>query len=319
ISPALVNQETITIPEQQTESSSQPVLPESDTGTSPPLAAENNVLTPPVTVPRSEAVQEATGEPVQQVAVDVEANGANDQDAPSPGNPEQQVTTEDELLVAEEIIPDVTLPIGEQGAAVAENIRTEVARTPEQQDTASVQDALRLIANNRMSDAFAVLEEAIADNRYAHQTRETYAKLLMSQGNVQGAASLVDAGLQLAPNHSGFKKVKARLLLNESNVAGAVDLLIRRAPEVSVDSEYHDILASAQLANRDYQGASVSYTSLVQFDQTQGKWWYGFAAAQDRLGNTRAARQAYARAMQQPNLSASLRQRSQERITLLGP
>ena len=91
-----------------------------------------------------------------------------------------------------------------------------------------------------------------------------------------------------------------------------------RAPELEIDVEYHDLLASAQLASRDYQGASTSYTSLVRHDQSQGKWWYGYAASQDQLGHWRAARQAYNQAMQQQNLSASLRRRSQARLIALG-
>jgi len=92
---------------------------------------------------------------------------------------------------------------------------------------------------------------------------------------------------------------------------------MRRAPPIGEDIEYHDILATAQLANRDYEGALISYTSLVQQDRSQGKWWYGFAASQDSLGNGSAARQAYSQAIQLSNLSPSLRARSQERLISL--
>jgi Flp pilus assembly protein TadD len=86
---------------------------------------------------------------------------------------------------------------------------------------------------------------------------------------------------------------------------------------VSDDAEYHDLLASAQLSSRDYAGAIISYSGLVQYDGSQGKWWYGFAAAHDQLGNVALARQAYSRAMQYSNLSANLRRRSQERLGAL--
>ena len=55
----------------------------------------------------------------------------------------------------------------------------------------------------------------------------------------------------------------------------------------------------------------------MQQDQSQGKWWYGYAASQDSLGNIRAARQAYNRAVQQASLSPNLRRRSQERLAAL--
>lgn len=197
-------------------------------------------------------------------------------------------------------------------------VKAVTETSPEERDTLAVQEALRLIANNQASAAFAALDRALRDNPGAHQTRETYAKLMLNQGDHLFASELIEAGLALAPNHSGFKKVKARLLIGAGDIGAAVDLLVSRAPQVSSDLEYHEILASAQLASRDYRGAVLSYTSLVQQDQSQGRWWYGFAAAQDALGNATAARQAYNRAVEKPNLSASLRRRSQERLSRLG-
>lgn len=198
-----------------------------------------------------------------------------------------------------------------------ESIKNEAQLSADARDTLAVQAALRLIADNNTPAAYAHLEQHIINNRYAHQSRETYAKLLMNEGELLAAYNLVESGLGLAPNHAGFKKVKARILIADGQIAEAVALLSRRAPSVSQDIEYHEILATAQLASRDFEGASMSYTTLVQQDQTQGKWWYGFAASQDSLGNQQAARQAYSRAIAQANLSPNLRRRSQERLNTL--
>lgn len=211
-------------------------------------------------------------------------------------------------------VPSVVIRDGEQQD---DSIKDPSEVSPEVQDTLIVQEALALIANGQNDAAYTTLETFIADNRYAHQSRETYAKLLMSQNRLEESSLLVEAGLQLAPNHSGFKKVKARLLISDGSLDEAVELLMSRAPEMSQDLEYHDILASAQLASRDFEGAAISYTGLVQHNRGEGKWWYGFAASQDLMGNRSAARQAYTQAMQQGNLSANLRRRSQDRLSLL--
>ncbi|MDA0687416.1 MAG: tetratricopeptide repeat protein [Proteobacteria bacterium] len=203
-------------------------------------------------------------------------------------------------------------------AVPTEEVKSGAALSPEERDVLAVQEALRLIADNNSTAAYSVLEKQVIDNRYAHQSRETYAKLLLNEGNLLGAMQLVESGLALSANHAGFKKIKARLLIAQGRLTEAVALLITRAPEMSKDLEYHDILATAQLASRDYEGAVISYTGLVQQDQSQGKWWYGFAASQDQLGNSEAAKQAYSRAVRMPNLSANLRRRSQERLALLG-
>jgi len=198
-----------------------------------------------------------------------------------------------------------------------ESVKEAPEFTNEQLDTIAVQEALRQISDGNTEGADETLERFIASNRFAHQSRETYAKLLMSRGYLDEANALVDVGIELAPNHSGFKKVKARLLMSVGEIREAVSLLINRTPDIADDSEYHDLLATAQLSSRDFTGAVISYRGLVQHDQTQGKWWYGFAAAHDQLGNAGEARQAYSQAIQYSNLSANLRRRSQERLGAL--
>jgi predicted Zn-dependent protease len=208
---------------------------------------------------------------------------------------------------------DLTAGLGINNSVVNAAVVSE-----DQQDTLAVQKALGLIANNELSKAYDVLEAHIDNNRYAHQSRETYAKLLVSAGEYQQAYNILDAGLSLTPNHPGFKKVKARILILNGQVLDAVQMLLSRAPRIADDLEYHEILASAQLATKDFAGASITYSSLVGENQREGKFWYGYAAAQELLGNTDVAKQAYARAVQQASLSPSLRRRSQDRLVALG-
>lgn len=196
-------------------------------------------------------------------------------------------------------------------------VRSEGRLTPEELDRVAVQEALTLMAENSSTAAYDRLQQEISENRYAHQSREIYAKLLMQAGDVSGAGQLIDEGMTLTPNHAGFKKVKARLLMASGGIGEAASLLTRRAPTVSEDVEYHEILAAAQLAGEDYEGARISYSSLVQQDRSKGNWWYGYAASSDFLGNRSVAAQAYNRAIQSFDLSPSLRRRSEERLAQL--
>ncbi len=204
------------------------------------------------------------------------------------------------------------------GLGVDSSVKNDAVVSEDEQDTLAVQEALGLIAENQLAKAYEILATHIANNRYAHQSRETYAKLLVSAGEYQQAYNLLDEGLSLTPNHPGFKKVKARIWIQNGQVLDAVQMLLSRAPPVAEDLEYHEILASAQLATKDFAGASISYSGLVGENQREGKFWYGYAAAQELLGNTEVARQAYSQAVKQSSLSASLRRRSQDRLLALG-
>lgn len=233
----------------------------------------------------------------------------------------EEVEQADDIAAAE--LTDGELPNPQDivdmtsGAGIDESVINEATISEDQQDTMAVQRSLRLIADNKVPEAYANFNDHIAENRYAHQSRETYAKLLINDGELQAADALIEQGLELSPNNLGFKKVKARILIRSGQLLDAVEVLVSKAPPVIEDVEYHEILASAQLATKDFAGAAISYSELVGADQSQGKYWYGYAAAQELLGNTNVARQAYARAVQQASLSANLRRRSQDRLLAL--
>jgi Flp pilus assembly protein TadD len=281
---------------------------------------EESILLNEEALEREQVVVESTSVPSRQSLASLVESRVNTaqsgedvvEEIPSPLIPSNQVTLEAAFPA---IVADPALV----RSSPVESVKEAPEFTNEQLDTIAVQEALRQISDGKTEDANETLAQFIASNRYAHQSRETYAKLLMSRGYLEEANTLIDAGIELAPNHSGFKKVKARLLMSVGDIGEAVSLLINRAPDMVDDSEYHDLLASAQLSSRDFSGAVISYRGLVQHDQTQGKWWYGFAAAHDQLGNSGEARQAYSQAIKYSNLSANLRRRSQERLGALSP
>ena len=184
-------------------------------------------------------------------------------------------------------------------------------------DVIQVQSALTLLANGNEEAAFDALSTHVRAAPAAHQSRETLIKLLLSRGQTARAGALADAGLSIAPNHSGFKKAKARFLIVDKYYESAAALLSVRAPKPSSDLEYHELLASAQLGAGDFVGAMQSYRQLIQFDGSQARWWYGYAVANDRMGNVSAAKQSYEQALKGASLSVSLRRSSEERVTAL--
>ncbi len=256
---------------------------------------------------------------ILQQAVAANSQAVINEEAISPASEAPVATTDSRSRAANSAQPvqAATGTVDIRNQEPVESVKNDAQMSAEDMDTLAVQEALRMITNNNVTGAYAHLEQHIINNRYAHQSRETYAKLLMNDGELLAAYNLIESGMQLAPNHPGYKKVKARILIADGQITEAVNLLSRRAPDISQDIEYHEILATALLASRDFEGAALSYTSLVQQDQSQGKWWYGFAASHDSMGNHEAAIQAYSRALQQGNLSPNLRRRSQERLTAL--
>lgn len=185
------------------------------------------------------------------------------------------------------------------------------------QDKGKTQEALTLWGRNQRADAVAVLQGFIDANPQAHQSRETLAKLMLQQSDIAAVTILVQEGMAVAPEFAGYRKLQARLLLSGGQAQEAMQLLSIQPPPVSIDSEYHDLLATAQLSTMDFVSAAKSYQALVQQNRSEARWWYGLAAAFDGQGREAEALQAYQQALNLPSLSAGLRQRSEQRVTEL--
>lgn len=186
-----------------------------------------------------------------------------------------------------------------------------------ERDRLQVQEALTLWSQGQQLAALQILDGFAYENPEAHQSRETLAKLLIRQGETERALQAADVGLQIAPSHPGYKKVKARILLGQPDVPQALALLAATPPSVANDPEYHNLLATAQLAGGEYTDAIQSYRALLRLGDPRidtAPLLYGLGSAHLRIGNAAEARQAYQQALQQPELSANLRAQIERRL-----
>ena len=280
------------------------------------LAAEEP-LTKPVSEPVAESLSEPLSEPpVPQAATEPLISESSQAeidlreaktDAPSRA---EQKAQENAIVANTTAQPTTALDR-------PQTIRSSDELSANEVDVIQVQNGLKLLANGNEDAAFEALSSHVRAAPAAHQSRETLIKLLLSRGQTARAGTLADAGLSIAPNHSGFKKAKARFLIADKNYESAAALLSARAPEPRSDLEYHELLASAQLGAGDFVGAMQNYRQLLQFDGSQTRWWYGYAVANDRLGNISVAKQSYEQALKGASLSVGLRRSSEERVAAL--
>ena len=174
-------------------------------------------------------------------------------------------------------------------------VRTARARSQEELDLLQATDAVRLIEQGQYASAQTNLEGYLDSVPGAHQTRKTLATILMAQRNDAAAREVLESGLKLAPNFGPFKKLYARLLLN-SEAERAVTLLEQVPPELTLDTEYHEIYAAALQMSAQFEAASLVYEALLQLDDRNARWWMGLAVSRDAVGDFEEAESAYAMA-----------------------
>lgn len=184
-------------------------------------------------------------------------------------------------------------------------------------DRNASQQALRYARDGALIEALGTLYNFIGENPEAHQSRNTLATLLFAQQEFIQANAVLDEGLALAPNHAGYKKIKARLLIPEGEFEAAIRLLNTSPPAITDDSEYFELLSSIYQQNNNHGKAIEIYQELIRTDSTVGRWWVGMAISHEALGNTDDALNSYQVALQTENLDARLRQYGQSRIRVL--
>ncbi|MDF1766938.1 MAG: hypothetical protein P1V29_11190 [Gammaproteobacteria bacterium] len=300
----------------------------------PLINEQSAVVQAPVAAEVRETYFSADATPEQEVQVVQKAEEEHRVEESSQREVEEEKTVEPSLSAIAPIVSRVADPplVAEQSEPVKEEaavllVSDDVSQAPpaaavretakpsvNELDVMNVQQALGLLAEGKETEAFELLRSYLQRAPASHQSRETLIKLLLSRDAIAEAIALADVGLSQVPNHAGFKKAKARALIANESYAEAAALLIARAPQPGSDVEYFELLASAQLAAQDYSGASQIYSQLLQVDRQQARWWYGYAVAQDSLGESNNARQAYTQALRGTSLSANLRRRSEQRL-----
>ncbi len=187
----------------------------------------------------------------------------------------------------------------------------------EDRDRNNSQAAVVMLQGGRMVEAYQQLQKFIDENAGAHQSRETLATLLLAQREYGQAGAVIDEGLALVPNYAPFKKIKARLL-TDNDPAQALALLREVPPAVTVDPEYHELLASLYQKGNLHQEAIGVYQELLRTNPDQGRWWAGLGISLEAQDKDSDALTSFQAALQDESLDANLRQYVQARINNLG-
>jgi len=229
----------------------------------------------------------------------------------SPGEDMQNVS-ESQPFLSGETSPDTD--IVENNQQTLEPVRTTRELSLQDRDRNLSQQALRLAQDGELIEAYNVLYNFIGNNPEAHQSRNTLATLLFAQQEFLQVKVLVDEGLLLAPNHAGYKKIKARLYIREGDLDAAIRLLNSSPPAMADDTEYFELLSSLYQQNGEHRQAIEIYQELIRVDRMTGRWWTGLAISHEAMGNYGEALNSYQVAIQNENLDSRLRQYSQGRI-----
>jgi len=227
--------------------------------------------------------------------------------------------------VAEKIIPVIITPdIGNITEATPVNTGQNINKTlrpltDEQQSQLAFQHAIHMLSRNNQQDAQLALEKTLFFSPTHLRAREMLAAILLNTGRISEAENHLNEGLYLMPNAAPLAKLYARILVDQGDLVNAVMVLERARPAVAVDPEYYALLAALYQQWEKYAQAAKVYQQILLQHPEIAQWWMGLALAQDAMGETTHALNAFQRAQRAGGLGGEVLKYIQTRITALMP
>lgn len=180
-----------------------------------------------------------------------------------------------------------------------------------------IEKAMRMIRANNYKGAEKQLRRAIwlqSDNLKA---REILAMLLINRGRISEAAKLLVDSLEIAPYHSPFAKLYARILVNQGETSSAIAILEQAQPDITSNPEYHSFLAALYQKQSMHERAIGKYQQVLSLRPNTGTWWLGLGISLEGLGRIDEALTAYKSARKSGNLNDNIIAYINSRINVL--
>ena len=149
--------------------------------------------------------------------------------------------------------------------------------------------------------------------------RKQLAALWFGREAYSDALNLLSQGINLSPNDSEFRVMKARVYLQQNQVQQAF-LTLNAMPRVNdvTSVEYQSLRATTAQQLNEFSFAAEAYQVLVSIEPSASRWWLGLAVAHDSNSEFEQASNAYQTALNKSGLSGSAETFARQRIIELG-
>jgi MSHA biogenesis protein MshN len=179
--------------------------------------------------------------------------------------------------------------------------------------------AEQALDNNDISQAETLFEDVLLVMPEHHSARKQLAALWFGRQAYSDALNLLAQGIQISPNDSVFRVMKARVYLQQNQVKQAFSTLNTMPSVNNITSvEYQSLRASTAQQLNEFSFAAQAYQILVSIEPSASRWWLGLAVAHDSNSEFKQASNAYQMALNKSGLSGSAETFARQRITELG-
>ncbi|RMH38659.1 MAG: tetratricopeptide repeat protein [Gammaproteobacteria bacterium] len=154
----------------------------------------------------------------------------------------------------------------------------------------------------------ALLREALQLKPDLLGARIELVAYLVAHQRLDEAEAVVDEGLSIVPSAAVLREWKARFLMGRGDVQNAWKWLAASMPQPFAEYISFYGLKAALAARLEKPALAASlYQKLVEVQPKEARWWLGLGLAHERLQQSRAAIQAYEKALAAQGLTPKSR------------
>lgn len=206
-------------------------------------------------------------------------------------------------------VKDAKMPPAErQAAEQAEGISKQPTRlTSKQQAENEFHRANLSVTQGRNAEALAGYASALQLDAGYEMARQSMVSLLLEQNRKADAERVLQAGLDINRQQTGFALLLARLQAERNALPQALDSMMQSLPYAAKDAQYQAILAALLQRQNRYKEAIDYYKKALQLKPNAGVWFMGMGISLRAEKRNEEARDAFRQALDTHTLKADLK------------
>ena len=180
------------------------------------------------------------------------------------------------------------------------------ASTPGERAENEFRKATVLLNQGRVAEAMDGYKAALQQDSGHAAARQALVGLLLENRRIDEAQQLLQEGLSLSPDRSGYAVLLARIQVERGDLQGAHELLSKHAGSAANNADYHAFDAALLQRLGRHKEAVAGYQAALRLAPAAGVWWMGMGISLQADNRGTEALDAFRRAKSVGGLSPDL-------------
>lgn len=186
-----------------------------------------------------------------------------------------------------------------------------------QQAENAYRQAVAALQQGRVAEAQDQLRKVLEINPRHADARQMLVGLMVDARQHADATALLQEGLKLSPEQSGFSMALARLQVESGDVQSGLATLEQGVKAGGVDAEYQGFYAALLQRQGRHEEAVQHYLAALNVDPAMPTWLVGIGISLENLGKRQDAQAAFQRARDTGQLTPQLMRFVDQRLAEL--